>query len=400
MVSRKPIPGCPVPATIRDPMARILYLVDPGADPDAPAALMRLLRHLDRTSWDPTVVALGPVGGALDPARNLGIDVIALDAGEETGFLAALQLGLDSRRLPRLLGGGRFDLVHARGNVADLLARLAAPRLGARAVVATFGGGVLDGDAWRQRIDRRTARRITRFVIPAAALEPPLQRRLGTASFRACVIPDGVDLSEADAALAIGRNEARRQLGLFATDIATVHVGALAADGGAPQLLAAFHALLQTQPTVRLLIAGTGPAGASLEAAAASLRLGPFVRFLGALRAPWPLLAAADIFAFPALGCGMPVALLDAMAAGLPAVASAAGAIPEMVADGREALLVSPGDAGALGSALADLASSPARRREMGTLARQRVEASFRIEGTVVALERLYTELLGGAAAP
>ena len=86
------------------------------------------------------------------------------------------------------------------------------------------------------------------------------------------------------------------------------------------------------------------------------------------------------------------------MAAGLPTVATTAGAIPEVVADGREALLVPPGDPGALGRALADLVAAPSRRREMGALARRRVEESFRIEGTAAALGRLYGELLAGAA--
>jgi glycosyltransferase involved in cell wall biosynthesis len=146
------------------------------------------------------------------------------------------------------------------------------------------------------------------------------------------------------------------------------------------------------------LIAGEGPARGSLEAAAASLRLGPFVRFLGALPSPWPLLAAADMFAHPALRCGMPLPLLEAMAAALPAVASAAGAVPDMVAAGREALLVPPGDPGALALALADLAAAPARRRDLGSLARRRVEGSFPIERTTAALERLYGEVLAGAA--
>jgi glycosyltransferase involved in cell wall biosynthesis len=89
----------------------------------------------------------------------------------------------------------------------------------------------------------------------------------------------------------------------------------------------------------------------------------------------------------------MPNALLEAMAAGLPAVATAVGAVPEMVVDGREALLVPPGDTGALARALAELAAAPARRREMGALARQRVEGAYRIEAAG-ADRALYDELL------
>jgi glycosyltransferase involved in cell wall biosynthesis len=380
-------------------MARILHVVDSTGPGEAPAALLRLLRHLDRARWEPAVVALGPADAALERVRALGIDVLALAAGEDRGPLAALQLALDARRLPRLLGGRRFDLVHARGPAAELLARLATRRLGSRALVASFDGTAPHLDWWRRRTDRRTAGRVTRFVLPAAALEPALRARPGGEAARCSVIPDGIDLAEADAALAIGRDAARRRLGLFATDVAVAHVGALDAQGGAVQLLAAFHALLQVQPTARLLIAGEGPARAALQAAAASLRLGPFARFLGAVPATGPLLAAADIFALPALRGGTPFALLEAMAAGLPVVATAAGAVAEIVADGREALLVPPGDAGALGRALAELAASPQRRRARGALARLRVEETHRIERTVAGIERLYDELLAAAGA-
>jgi glycosyltransferase involved in cell wall biosynthesis len=82
------------------------------------------------------------------------------------------------------------------------------------------------------------------------------------------------------------------------------------------------------------------------------------------------------------------------MAAGLPSVATAVGAVPEMVVDGREALLVSPGDAGALARALAELATWPTRRREMGVLARKRVEAAYRVEATVSQTECLYEQLI------
>jgi glycosyltransferase involved in cell wall biosynthesis len=345
------------------------------------------------------VLALGPDGEALGRLRALGVEVVTLPAGEERGALAALQLRLDARRLPGLLGGRRFDLVHARGAAADLLARLAAPRLGARAVVVSFDGAAPPPDRWRRGVDRRSVSRVARFILPAAALEPALRERFGAAAAPCSIIPDGIDLAEADAALALGRTEARRRLRLFPTDVAIAHAGRLDAEDGALHLLAAFHSLLQAQPNARLLVGGDGPSRASLEGAAAALRLGPFVRFLGALPEPWPLLAAADVFALPAPRPGMPAELLEAMAAGLPAVAAAAGAVPEMVADGREALLVPPGDAGALGRALAELVADPSRRSAMGAAARRRAEDAFRIERTAASLEVLYGALLPGPAA-
>ncbi|HEY6000000.1 MAG TPA: glycosyltransferase, partial [bacterium] len=143
-------------------MTRILYLADPGASVDAPLSLPRLLRHIDRTRFEPSVLLIGADGGATAAVRALGVDVLSLEAGEESGALAALQLALDARRLPAQLGGRRFDLLHARGPAADLLARSAAPRLGARAVVTTFDGAPARDDRWLLRAERRTCGRVAR----------------------------------------------------------------------------------------------------------------------------------------------------------------------------------------------------------------------------------------------
>jgi glycosyltransferase involved in cell wall biosynthesis len=381
-------------------MTRILYIVTSSGVGGSELALWQLLRRLDRSRWEPTVISLKPPGETAGRIRALGIEVLSPGVGDETGAFGALELLIEARRLPRLLGGRSFDIVHSLLFRAHLLGRLAARRIGARVVVNSYRNSGEAGSGWLLRADRWTRSSVTRFHLQSAALAAALQQRLGLEPGRCVVIPNGVDLAAADAALAIGREEARRQLGLFPTDLAVACVGRLHEEKGVAHLVGAFHALLQVHPTARLLLAGDGPSRRALETLVEALRLSPFVRFLGTLASPWPLLAAADIFALPSLWEGMPNALLEAMAAGLPAVATAVGAVPEMVDDGREALVVPPRDPGALARALAELATWPTRRREMGALARRRVENDFRIEATVAQTERLYDELLaapGGA---
>ncbi len=375
-------------------MARILYIITSSGVGGTELALWQLLRRLDRSRWEPTVVSLKPPGEIAERIRTLGIEVVSPGVGDETGAFAALELFFEARRLPRLLGGRRFDIVHSLLFRAHLLGRLAARRIGARVVVNSYRNSGEAGSGWLLRADRWTRARVTRFHLQSPLLAAALQQRLGLGPGRCVVIPNGIDLAEADAALAIGRNEARKRLGLFPTDLAVACVGRLHEEKGVAPLVGAFHALLQQHPTARLLLAGDGPARRSLGTTVEALRLGPFARFLGTVASPWPLLAAADIFALPSLWEGMPNALLEAMAAGLPSVATAVGAVPEMVTSGREALVVPPGDAGALAGALATLAARPGLRREMGTLARRRVEDAFRIEATVAQTERLYEELL------
>jgi len=375
-------------------VARILYLITSSGVGGSELALWQLLRRLDRSRFEPTVVSLKPPGEIAARIRTLGIEVLSPGIGDETGAFAALELFLVARRLPRLLGGRRFDIVHSLLFRAHLLGRLAARRLGARAVVNSYRSGNEAGSGWLLRADRWTRRRVTRFHLQSSGLAAALQQRLGVGPGRCVVIPNGIDLAAADAALAIGREAARGRMGIFPADLAVACIGRFHAEKGVVHLVGAFHALLQAHPSARLLLAGDGPSRRSLETTVEALRLEPFVRFLGSAASPWPLLSGTDIFALPSLVEGMPNALLEAMAAGLPAVATAVGAVPEMVIDGREALVVPPGDTGALARALAELAASPARRREMGALARRRVEEAYRIEATVAQTERLYDELL------
>lgn len=380
-------------------MARVLYLVTSSGVGGTELALWQLLRHLDRTRWNPALVSLKPLGEGAARIRDLGIETLTLGVSDETGPYGSFETLLAGRRLPRLLGGRRFDIVHAFLFRANLLSRLAAPRLGRPPLVNAVRVTPEEESPWMRRVDRWTAPRVARFHLQSEALAAGLRARLGVGRERCAVIPNGIPLADADAALAAARPGARTAMGLFRTDLAVACVGRLHRQKGLSVLLAAFHALLQTVPTARLLLAGDGPERRALEAAVDALRLRPFVRFLGTVPSSWELLAAADLFALPSLWEGMPNALLEAMAAGLPVVATAVGAVPEMVAAGTEGLLVPPGDAAALAQALAGLAADPQGRRELGRMARQRVERDFRIEATVAGVERLYGELLSGQAA-
>ena len=128
---------------------------------------------------------------------------------------------------------------------------------------------------------------------------------------------------------------------------------------------------------VAVQIAGDGPDRPALEAEIARLAAGDRVELLGE-RADVPeLLAAADVFVLPSLSEGMPISVLEAMAAGLPVVASDVGGVGELVRDGETGALVGAGDPAALADALARLASSLAAPARQGKAGRRRVETDF-----------------------
>ena len=101
-------------------------------------------------------------------------------------------------------------------------------------------------------------------------------------------------------------------------------------------------------------------------------------------------LARADLFALPSFAEGVPVVLMEAMAAGLPVLATAIAGIPELVEDGVSGRLVAPGDTSGFAAAMADLLADPARARAMGRAGRQKVAAEFSIAGEAAKLDGLF----------
>ena len=163
---------------------------------------------------------------------------------------------------------------------------------------------------------------------------------------------------------------------------------------GLPCLIRAMAVLRAEFPDLRLEIAGSGPERQAIQQQAESLGLGDSVCFLGwrtDLGAVW---ARWDIFVQPSLDEGLPIAVLEAMAAGLPVVATGVGGTPEVVEDGRTGWLVPAGDTGALAARLRALLLDSRKRREMGAAGRARVRENFSADRMAQTISMIYDEVL------
>lgn len=196
--------------------------------------------------------------------------------------------------------------------------------------------------------------------------------RAGVARARITLIPSGVDCAHFRPPSADERAHARAALGLGDTDLAVGAVGALEPRKGHRYLVEAM-ALLGRGVAI---IAGDGSLRDALAAEVGRFGLGDAdgadgrVRLVGRIEDVRSILWALDIFAMPSLSEGLGVAMLEAMACGLPCVASRIGGIVDAVQEGRSGLLVAPGDAQALADALADLSAQARTRIAMGAAAR------------------------------
>jgi len=190
-----------------------------------------------------------------------------------------------------------------------------------------------------------------------------------------------------------GRAEVRAALGLPVAAPVLVCVGRLAPQKDHPTLLAA---LARLPAEVVLLIVGGDPFGdgeARLKRAAAELRLGERARFLGIRHDVPDLLAASDLFVLPSLWEGLGLVFLEAMAVGLPVVATTVSAIPEVVEDGATGWLVPPGDPERLAATIAQALADPRERERRGRLGRQRLEGRFGLERMIDEILAVYAEV-------
>jgi len=232
-----------------------------------------------------------------------------------------------------------------------------------------------------------TATRVCRWIAVSDQVAEDLAY-LGVERERVSVVPNGIDTARFRPDLE-ARAEIRAELGIDPAGPVAVVAGRLTRQKGVDVAIRAVARV----PGLHLVVAGDGGARAELERRVQLLGLAGRVRFGGPVayqRVP-SLLAAADIGLMPSLlEEAFPLSLIEAMATGLPVVASRVGGVPTAVRPGVDGALVPPGDVDALARVLGELADNPSRRAELGANARKRALACFDTKRMVDATEAVF----------
>jgi glycosyltransferase involved in cell wall biosynthesis len=237
---------------------------------------------------------------------------------------------------------------------------------------------------------RLFARWVDAFIAVSREIVEELER-VGVPPERIARIPYGVDLDRFRPVDAARRSEIRRELG-WGDGPVVAFVGRLEPEKGLETLLDAWPLVREALPTATLAIAGQGEQREQLERRGAAS-----VSFLGPVRDPASLMQAADCFVLPSYTEGLPNALLEALASGLPCVTTTIGGSSEAVRESVEGHLVPPGEPGPLARALVAALSGDARDR-LGTAARARATALYSLESNADRLVEVYRRLLPDAA--
>lgn len=292
-----------------------------------------------------------------------------------------------------------IDVIHAHMMVPDgwTAARMG-HELGVPAVGTAHRADVLDVPAQGAKARMRVAEAIQTLdaVVTVSRAIGDAADAIARPRRPITVVPNG-----ADAAVFMPRDpaEARRRLGIPAEGPVISYVGKLVPRKGVDTLIEAMGILAaRAAGAPRLVMAGIGGMREPLEQRAAQLDVADRITWLGKVPhddVGW-VMSAGDVFVLPSLSEGLPTVVCEAMACGLPVVATAVDGTPEIVDDPATGLLVQPHDAGGLAAALARVLDDPDMARAMGAEALRRSEAEYTWAANARRMEQVYAQVTQG----
>ncbi len=371
---------------------RILHVIRPAAG-GMKNHLLSLLEHSDRGSFEPAVAGPPEITAA---AAGFGAEVFPLDI---KGELDPLRDARAVFELIRVLQKKRVDVLHAHGSKAGVVGRLAALLAGTPAVFLTAHNSVFyeEWPAYKKRVvglaQAILARGTSRVIAVSEALRAEIIAREKVDPAKVVTVHNGIEPARFKN---VGPRELLRQrLNLPADSAVIGTIARLAPQKGVRYLIQA-AALIPAGLRPVFLVVGEGPLRAELEASARNAGVADRFIFTG-LRSDIPLiLGALDLLVLPSVTEGLPLVLLEAMAASLPVVATRVGGVPEAVVDGKTGIVVPPQDAPALAAAIAALLAAPDRARQFGAAGEDRVSRVFTVHRMVSLTTELYLETLAG----
>jgi glycosyltransferase involved in cell wall biosynthesis len=368
-------------------MIPVLYLHELGPISGGETSLLMLWQHLDRVRVRPILAAPCPSPLA-DRARHLGVEVRAVSYCRLRGLISPRGVALVAY-VRRLIQTEGVRIVHGNTPVTNLLGTLASLGTGCRVV-------------WHERtlpehhhwdVDRWFAFWPDRIICNSSAV---VRRFRGRG--RTVVILNGVSLEQfrPDA----GGTGVREKFGVSPETVLVGMVGNFSPVKGHEVFLQAATGLIRHGKNVQFWVVGGETFDANqgreraLKAMAAALKLEAHVRFLGRRDDMPAIMDALDILAAPSYAEACSRAILEAMAAGTPVIATRVGGNPELVEDGATGILVPAGNPEVLGNAIQSLVRDTGRRRQLGQAGRARAAAMFTIERQVKQTQAVYDALL------
>jgi glycosyltransferase involved in cell wall biosynthesis len=385
------------PSPISDPQRSInvLHIIHGLSWGGAENQVVTLAPALSGDRYTIHVCCLQNEGAQANALRTRGIQVVSLNMRLRYWPIAVY-------RLYRLIERLKPQIVHTHLYNTGIWGRLVSKLAGVPVILTTEAGMTV----WKKRRHLLLERFVNRFTDKMIAVSEDIrQRRIhleGVPPEKIITIPAAVDIKRFSQMKS--REQARTELDIETSSPVIGTVARLVAAKRLDYLLEAARAVCETVPQARFLIVGDGPLRKELESQAMQLDLAPeYVRFLGNRQDVTDFLSALDIFVLSSEREGLPVSLLEAMAASRPVVATQVGGIPQVIQDRHNGLLVPPHDPAGLAKAIIALIKDSTLRESMAREGYRTVEARFSTDVVGQQIIALYDSLLekkGGNRGP
>jgi glycosyltransferase involved in cell wall biosynthesis len=362
---------------------KILHVIAPGVYGGLEAVVQSLARGLQNCGQAVTVAVvhrpgadIGEFGSALEAA---GVEVAPIPVGGRNYVRERRAIADLCRRL-------HPDVLHTHGYRPDVVLWGMAGRFGIAHVTTVHG---FTGGDWKNRVYEVLQRRVYRTCTAVVAVSRPLADRLitdGVPARRVHVLPN----AWGGHTRLLSRQEARVQLGIPADEFTVGWVGRISREKGPDVFLDSLRYLNDLR--VRFSVVGEGSESATLRARAAAEGVADRVHWHGSVHDAARYFRAFDAFVLSSRTEGTPIALLEAMAAGIPVVATAVGGVPDMVSS-REALLVPPEAPDLLAESIRSVWERPEQAHCRAVAAAQRLDQDFGFDSWVRGYVQLYERL-------
>jgi len=367
------------------PPERILVVIDGMEVGGSQRQITHLLSSLDRSRWQPELAYFRERSFLVDSLVQAGVAVHHLPKRGRLDLRFLLAFAALLRR-------GDYALVHAFSLTAELWSVLAIMASGRRpALIASERNQYLDKPSWYWWLKRFVLRHCAAVIANSKAGAVATARRTKLPPSLFDVVVNGVD--NVPPITADEREELRRSIGAPAGRVLGLFVGRLVPQKNLECLVAAL-AMLDPEQRPWIALAGDGPLRARIGQLALEAGVMADMHFLGVRSDSARLMQVADFLVLPSRFEGLSNALLEAMAAGCPVIASAVGGTPELIEDGRNGLLFTPGSADALSACMAQLCADPALRSTLSRRALEHVARHHAVPALVAATSAVYDRCL------
>lgn len=348
--------------------------------------MLNIVKNIDRERFEISVCCLGEKGIIGEQIQSYGIDVVSFNFKRIGSFNVSLL-----HKLWKLIKIRKFDIVHTHMYHANLYGRLAAWLARVPVIFASIHNIYRRKKLHRMFINYLLSKITNKIFVGTQTVFEDVRRFDRVPEEKIEILPYGIDANSF--IIKYDMNTVREKLGFSGDDFIIGNVARLEEAKGQKYLIEAVHILRRRGLNLKCLIIGSGSLETVLKNLTITLGIEADILFLGTRQDLSELLSAMDIFVFPSLWEGLPLALLSAMAAALPVITTHAGGVKDIIVDGENGIVVPPSDSLAIADAIERISKDVRMQKTLSRNAFRDVIRCHSAAAMTKRLEKIYTSI-------